>query len=157
MKRLIAVLIVGLMLGGCGDDSASEKHTLDPRSMPIEYQLAFLSAGKQVSENDPSVINAKKLLDKASVLYEQPQKDIANFAVKANGVLEKDGIKESPIEVLEATVLANDGSLPMKGEYEKLVIFYLTVREKGMSRAEAIVGLRDMFKVVASSNPKRNN
>lgn len=147
MKKLLWLLIlISCALAGCGDDSASASTVTDPRKMPIEYQLVFLSVGKKIPANDPSVEKTKQLLENASALYGQTQKEIADIAVKANGALGDKGIKESPIEILEATALAN-GWLPMKGEYQTLTVTYMTMRVQGMTRAEAIVGLRNFLKV----------
>lgn len=152
MKELFAVIILGMLIG-CGE---SQKQ-IDPLKMPIEYQLAYLSAGKQIPANDPSVSEAKRLLEKAAMQYEQPPREIFDWAVKSSGALETYEIKESPLEVLEATVLVNDGSLPMAGQYRQLVVAYGKIRSNGMSRAEAIVGLRDLLKGIAKTKPKTKN
>lgn len=119
--------------------------------MPLEYQLVFLGTGKLIPANDPAVAQAKKLLEKAAALYGQPQKEIVDWAVKGNEVLEKNGIKESPLEVLEASVLANDGSLPISGDYKSLVTSYVTIRVNGMTRAGGIVSLREFLHNIAKT------
>jgi hypothetical protein len=139
-----------LIVCGIGNAAAQD--------LSIENQFAYMNEGKWLQANDPAVAKAKILLDRASEQYGQPQKEIADYAFRTSEVMKKEGIEESPMNVLQATVLlANDRSVPLQGYYKIVLSQYMSLREKGSTSEEAVASLRAFFRGIASTNPKRKN
>lgn len=97
--------------------------------MPIEQKLAILDAGTFVDVSDMKVVAMKKLLADLSLKFSEPKDTIAEYTSKAQGVLQKDGIKENCQDIMEEMDKAEADKV-QNTPYSSAIILYLMLREK---------------------------
>lgn len=71
------------------------------KKMPIEQTLASLDAGQIVPDTSLKVIRIKVLLNRISIIYNEPVDSIAELTSKAQGAIHDEGISESCANILE--------------------------------------------------------
>jgi hypothetical protein len=107
----------------------------------LEYKLATINARGYVSKNHITVGRFRSLLAQLSSTYVENKQQIADMSVTAQEMLEKDGIEESLLNIMEglnqlfATRIENQ-------KYAEYAAAYVTLRSKGQSHSQAISGLK---------------
>ena len=99
---LILVLIFSFALACNGTSAETKKVTEaeEKEEYSIEYQLAVINAGGFVEEDDETVQEFKRLLDKLEKKVVNSRQGIADIAVKAQEVLKDDGYNIELIQVM---------------------------------------------------------
>lgn len=111
----------------------------------LEYKLATINARGYVSKNHITVARFRSLLDQLSSTYVENKQQIADMSVTAQDLLEKDGIEESLLNIMEglnqlfATRIENQ-------KYAEYAAAYVTLRSKGQSHSQAIRGLQAILR-----------
>ncbi len=156
MKKLLAALIVGLMLVGCGQETktqatpAKENTKVINKNQSIEFKFASISAGHLVAENDPSVAEAKVLLDKASAKFQTSKTAIADMVVTVKNIADKDGLSFNIYQVLEAMPVMESKDISSADRFASLISYYMAARSGGQNHTEAVAGVRGLSQLAES-------
>lgn len=119
-------------------------------SLGLEYVLAILDAGQPIERADLRVARCKSLLKQLDETYVENPKEITNMTVGGRDLLEKEGIKQSLLPMMEAM---NTLFIGHKGfKYSEYLGAYITLRNKGQKHDEAISSLKALIK--ALTEPK---
>lgn len=98
---LILIFNFALACNGCENSTEGiSKVEEEEEEYSIEYQLAVINAGGFVEEDDETVQEFKRLLDKLEKKVVNSKQDIADIAVKAQEVLKDDGYNIELIQVM---------------------------------------------------------
>lgn len=111
---------------------------------PTAYKLAVIDEGFGIPENHPTVLRIQSLLRQLSSIYGEDETVISDATAGGQVMLEKDGIRESILSLVEA---ANRFSSlkKLKVKYPEAMTMYVTLRIKGMSRQEAIEAVQGIL------------
>jgi hypothetical protein len=156
LTRLAAILLLGCLLAPIPQVSADLN--ADVQSAPPEKQLAFLdNPNSDWYHLDPMVVaRFKSLLGQLSHEYNATPKDIANWTVKAQGVLEEEGIPETLLSIMEAVNRIAVGLGPdFNATYHDMAVAYITLRIKGFSGQEAIDGIHELYMGIIATKPSK--
>lgn len=148
-----SVSLCSLMIS-CSDNGATSGVTAstpakaqpgpnDLKSKPLEYQMACVNeVGHETAQPEQiKVARFKYLLDSLAQRHHQEGKVIADYTVKAQGVMREKGVDESLLDTMEAMNSAHIGEVP----YPDAVTMYVMVRCDGMSKADASKGLQQFI------------
>lgn len=150
MKLLLGVVLLALLLAGCGRESKTQAAPVKSgtnetsQNVPIEVKFATIAAGHFVAANDSSVTEAKALLDKASVKFRTSQTEIADTVVTLKNIADKEGMSFNMYQVLEAMPVIETRDVSNTDRFNSLITYYLTIRHSGQNHTEALAGLRDI-------------
>lgn len=148
VKILVAVSLIFVVFIICVKLSltgSSQKSSSNLKVKSWEYKLAMLNAGGSIREDDITVKRFKHLLENMTQLFpEENDEGIADGIVVTRNFLEKKGISESLLNIAESlnkVFITNKGNI----KYNELCASYMTLRVKGKSSREAVLGLQSMF------------
>jgi hypothetical protein len=125
---------------------ANEPPAQDLRNYPV------LLATIDGNERDSVKINRyRSLLEQLDQSFVETPQQIANVSASAKEQLEKEGVSEGVLPIMEAmnSVLL----VPIENQkYAEYTAMYMTLRTKGQSHEEATRGIRALIKAI-TSNP----
>jgi len=127
------------------DDLEIEKNStiVDP-AQSIAYKLAVLEKGGYVSEDNLLVKRFDSLLGQLDDKYVENKQQLGDMTYKAKELLEKSGIKESMIKMMEGMNLLFNQVLENQ-KYAEYISAYITMREQGQTHDDAIKGLQALL------------
>lgn len=132
------------------EPSHSNKSSTNIKQKSWAYKLAMLNAGGTISGDDITVKRFKHLIENMVQLFpEENEEGIADGIVLTKNLLEKKGISESILNIAESlnkVFITNKGNIT----YNELCASYMTVRVKGQSSREAVLGLQSMFNALGA-------
>lgn len=107
--------------------SSHAPNVTDPKRESIEYQLAYLDAGKMIDREDSSVKRIGVLLDRLVKATGESRADIADQTVKAATVAHEDGKALTNLRLLEEMkeFYSTPGIGKMKVKYRDAAVMYL--------------------------------
>ena len=120
--RLAVVIVVAVILGiaviasltdGGGDGGGGEPGTAPGDGQSIEYKLAVVNAGRDISEDDITVARFRTLLDRLEVKCLNGRQHLADMAVAARDLLREQGIDRKPLAIME--FVDQETSMPSVG------------------------------------------
>jgi len=138
---LVCLLLMSPCYGGIKGNS------LNPSQDTLEYKLAVINAGFHVSKDHYTIGRFRNLLNELSYTYVENRQQIADMSVTAQQILKERGIKESLLNIMEGI----NQIFPRKIENQKYAEYaaaYLTLRSKGESHRDAIVGLKALVEAL---------
>ena len=136
LNRLLLCLLMLSLLSPLTAAHASES---------LEYKLATINADGYVSKDHIIVARFRSLLNQLSATFVEDKQQIADMSVTAQNLLNKDGIPESLINIMEGM----NQLFPRKIDNQKYAEYaaaYVTLRSKGKSHTEAIRGLQALLR-----------
>ena len=109
----------------------------------MEYKLACLDGkcGNKMVE-----ARFSSLLRQLSSTFAENQAQIADMTVMAQNLLKKEGISESLLTIMEGMNQLFSTTTGLK--YSEYVAAYVTLRTKGQSHTDAIVGLKELLRAM---------
>ncbi|WGF90369.1 hypothetical protein [Marinivivus vitaminiproducens] len=112
--------------------------------MSPDRWLASRQAGELLTETDPSVTQARRLLFIAGTRFSESPRMIANRTVQISEMLHADAPDETPMAVLEGLtdVVERNAS---KTPFGELCQHYYNLRAQGLDRIEALGALRTTY------------
>jgi hypothetical protein len=154
-----AIMVAGVGLAACSDESPSEPQASAPAPTEEEtpsFQLEWLrltdgiapeqwlasrEAGRSLDVADPAVADMRRVLDVAAARFRDHPRMIANRAVQLETML-----KEKRIDERAPRIIANLSQIPGQTRYVEsfaaLTQQYYNLRMEGFGRSEAIDRLR---------------
>jgi hypothetical protein len=125
-------------------------YSFNPKTATLEEKMVFLNNDKSPSSIDQVKVNRfKSIFDSLQLKHPETRQEIADYTVKAQSVLKDAGISESLLEIAESMNNLKLDKRLGKISYKDLVISYVVVRTKGMSRADAVQGLHEFYRGIA--------
>jgi len=142
------LLLVGpLVLNGCDNPTPSDTRAIDTRpagtATPPEQNLATIDAGTQTPANDPIVVKYKVLLDDLSETYSATRQQIADQTAKAWDILRAKGADETTLAIMSGMDKLF-GLRRHNQSYHQMLAAYITMREVGISRKDALHTLKTL-------------
>jgi hypothetical protein len=113
----------------------------------LEYKLAVINAGFHVSNDHFTVNRFRTLLNELSYTYVENRQQIADMSVKAQQILKERGIKESLLNIMEGLNQIFTRKIENQ-KYAEYAAAYLTLRSKGESHRDAILGLKALVEAI---------
>lgn len=111
----------------------------------LEYELALSNAKGYISEHDISVRRFAALLRQLNATFPESEEEIANISVNVVKILDKDGIDQSLLELMEG--MNRILSHPVKNQkYVEYAAVYTGGRRGGYSHAECIDAQRALVR-----------
>ncbi|WP_215782033.1 hypothetical protein [Paludibacterium sp. B53371] len=137
MKRYLSILLVALLLVGCGEKDKVAKLEAENQALKVKlagyepavepslaYKFAALAAEKPISQQDTSVAHAKSLLDLAAKQYNITPDEAANMSLRIADLAKKSSVNANPLEILEgATIYGAVDSKQWKKDKENFAKF----------------------------------
>ncbi len=142
----ILVLVVCMLLA----IQARAENLRDIKNAPMERQLAFLDmpggAGKSF---DLLVARFRSLLDQLIEKHSSENDyDIGNWTVQIQQAMEKNGIEESSLNIMEGVNSLNPGPRRPLPTYKECATAYAALRVQGKSRRAAVAILPGYIKAL---------
>lgn len=144
MKRVAYLTLLFLILTACNDSptkTAARPTAPQPakQQASLEYMLATIDKG-YVSSDDISIARFRSLLQQLDTKYSESKQQIADMSVKAQSMLKEKGLQESLLNIMEG--MNKLFSSPADLKYAEYLGAYLTLRDKGQSHNESVMGLQ---------------
>ena len=119
-------------------DSTKKEPETTQQYYSFAYQLATINAGQPVSSSDPNIKRFDNLLTELSSKYVEDKERIANITVKSHGMLKKEGISTSLLEIMEGMnqLVSEKASI---NKYPEFIAMYHTLRKAGDSHEDAVL------------------
>ena len=110
----------------------------------LEYRLAIINTGGNISERDATIDRFRSLLSQLSDNYIEDAQQIADMSVIIRDRLCSNGINESLLNIMEGLnqVILPQGS--QKNRYTEYAFAYAGLRNKGLSHRDAIEALQSL-------------
>ena len=119
------------------------------KTATLEEKLSFINSPDSVSEDASRVKRIRSLLNTLSERHHTSKKAIGDWTVKAQGVMEKEGIKENIVDIMEDLNRVHPERSVGKMDFGDLATSYVKLRLDGMSRNDATVGLTQFLQGMA--------
>lgn len=100
----------------------------------LAYRLASIAARADVAADDPLVVKAAGLLERAATAFGEPRERIANLAMRGLRLLHDRAA--TPLDILEATLAAPPG-----GTFSEALSRYVTLRNRGQRHGETLAAM----------------
>ena len=100
----------------------------------LAYRLASIAARADVAANDPLVVKAAGLLERATLAFGEPRERIVNLAMRGLRLLHDR--TATPLDILEGTLAAPPG-----GTFSAALGRYVTLRNRGKSHGETLAAM----------------
>jgi hypothetical protein len=158
-RRIRASSVVGILAATCiiiatcaGIALSATNEDID--KAPIEKKLALLDSPNVSFEKlNPTLVGRfKTLLDMLASVCSEDRYEIANVTVKAQSYLEKNGVAESLLNIMEAADNICSGALG-RVKCQDLLVMYSTLRIQGRAHQEASPGARQVIEGLAKMKP----
>jgi hypothetical protein len=111
-------------------------HTIKEES--LEYRLAVINTGGNISENDPTIARFRSLLNQLSQSYMEDTQQIANMSVIIRDRLSANGIDESLLNIMEGLNQLLWPNESNKKGYSEYAFAYAGLRNKGLPHQDTI-------------------
>jgi hypothetical protein len=111
-------------------------HTIKQES--LEYRLAVINTGGNISENDATIARFRSLLTQLSQNYIEDTLQIANMSVIIRDRLSANGIDESLLNIMEGLNQLLWPQDSKKKRYSEYAFAYAGLRNKGLPHQDAI-------------------
>lgn len=126
IKRFFSVSALAVALLAC---PASAQDNGNPA-----YRLAAVAARADLAADDPLVVKAGDLLERAATAFNQPREQVANLAMRGLRLLHDR--MATPLDILEATLAAPPG-----GTFSDALSRYVSLRNRGKSHGETLLAM----------------
>lgn len=107
-------------------------------------KLAMIDTGKSYSENDLLPKRYNNILEQLTYKYVESKERIADLTVVAKRQLEKVGLSEPMINIMEGILKIKDVKTITK-QYADNTAVYITIRQNGRDHAEALADLQSLL------------
>ncbi|MGA1863863.1 MAG: hypothetical protein ACMUHX_02250, partial [bacterium] len=110
----------------------------------LEYRLAVMNTGGNISENDATIGRFRSLLSQLSDSYIEDAQQIANMSVIIRDRLSSSGTNESLLNIMEGLNQILWPQDSQKKRYSEYAFAYAGLRNKGLSHQDAIETLQSV-------------
>jgi hypothetical protein len=111
-------------------------------------KMAIIDTKKSYGEDDPLVKRYNNMFTQLSAKYVETEERIADMTLQAKNELEKIGLRESMISIMEGICRLTDRKTKSK-KYADNVSCYLRFRAQGFDHSEALIKIQDLLSVMA--------
>lgn len=126
------------------DRTAPKTPIINEPAPTLEYQLATINAHGYIPQDHTTVMRFRSLLDQLSTTYIESKQQIADMTIMARELLKKDGIEESPLNIMEGMNQLFSTKIENQ-KYAEYVSAYVALRSKGRTHTDAILGLQEVL------------
>lgn len=100
----------------------------------LAHRLAAVAARADLAADDPLVVKAGDLLERAAAAFSEPREQVANLAMRGLRLLHDR--MTTPLDILEATLAAPPG-----GTFSDALSRYVSLRNRGKSHGETLLAM----------------
>lgn len=136
-----SIFILSVLVSSCN----RQEEKMVAKSDSIAYQLATINAGQPISPSDPNIEKFENLIAALSSKYVEDKERIANITVKSHGMLKKEGISTSLLEIMDGmNQLVSERDTINK--YPEFMAIYHTSRIAGDSHEDTILNIKALLR-----------
>lgn len=142
--QIIFLTLLSLFIGCMGEEGTR----VEPKT--IEHQMAIVDKGSFVPENDPSVMEYRKLLDGITLKVNENEQQIGDMVAKTRDLLNEKGFQSSLMEIMTGmneVLYASSKQRSLKS----ILGAYCTFRAEGITHKESVAMLKGLNKTAPAS------
>lgn len=141
VRRLCAALTVAVLVSsaGCSGGSGASS-SVNFEQQPLEFKLAYRDGA---SDDEVKVNRYRSLLSQLSSTYVDSPQGIYESMVTAQIILQKKGISESEINIMDGMNKIFETKIPNQ-KIDQYLAAYITLRDQGKSHNEAVKDLSQL-------------
>jgi len=144
-KKNRTVLFFGMLLLLCAPNLSAQS---------LGYKLAMVQTGKVAIEDDLLTKRFNSLLKQLDEKYTENQTQIADMTVTAKNELNKEGISQPMINIMESINLLIDLKTKVKSYADNITV-YIILRHQGHNHVDAIKNLQDLLTLMSMQEIKK--